>query len=200
MISGTGKYATYGCSRAFNRAVCSNRAKIKESHLEQKLFAQLHTAFNTPEVLDSLVGSLIQFQGELLAGTELAQRIQELETQLRNLIGELAQIGGSEALRAGIRQREEELKGLKALKSNRKELSPAEITKKVKRLFGTSRRFLKPIRFWLRPSWQSIQITSPCAPNLMGFIWLRGSGTCSALDLRHRMVAGAGFEPATFGL
>lgn len=132
VISGTGKYATYGCSRAFNRAVCSNRAKIKESHLEQKLFAQLHTAFNTPEVLDSLVESLIQFQGELLAGTELAQRIQELETQLRNLIGELAQIGGSEALRAGIRQREEELKGLKALKSNRKELSPAEITKKVK--------------------------------------------------------------------
>ena len=110
MISGTGKYTTYGCSRAFNRAVCSNRARIKEAHLEGRLFAQLHTAFNTPEVFDSLVESLIQFQVELLAGTESAQRIQEIETQLRNLIGEVAQIGGSQALRAGIREREEELR------------------------------------------------------------------------------------------
>jgi TolA-binding protein len=91
----------------------------------------LHTAFNTPEVFDSLVESFIQFQVELLAGTESAQRIQEIETQLRNLIGELAQIGGSQALRAGIREREEELRDLQALKSNRKELSPAEIAKKV---------------------------------------------------------------------
>jgi hypothetical protein len=70
VISGTGKYTTYGCSRAFNRSVCSNRAKIKESDLENKLFAQLQTAFNTPEVFDLLFGSLIQFQSELLASTE----------------------------------------------------------------------------------------------------------------------------------
>lgn len=132
MISGTGKYTTYGCSPAFNRSVCPNRAKIKESHLEKKLFAQLHTAFNTPEVFDSLIGSLIQFQAKLLAGTESAQRIGKLETQLRNLIEELAQIGGSKALRDGIREREEEPRGLQALKSSRKELSPAQIAKQVR--------------------------------------------------------------------
>ena len=112
VISGTGKYTTYGGSRAHNRNVCTNRAKVKEIYLEQKLFARLHDAFNTPEVFDLLVGSLTRFQEELLAGTETVRRVQELEAQLHNLIEELAQIGGSQALRSGIREREEELRGL----------------------------------------------------------------------------------------
>jgi hypothetical protein len=111
VISGTGKYTTYGCSRAFNRTACTNRARIKEGLLEELLFAQLQTAFNTPEVLNSIVGSLVEFQTEMLAGTETAQRMLQLGGQLQNLIGELAQLGGSPALRLAIREREAELKG-----------------------------------------------------------------------------------------
>jgi site-specific DNA recombinase len=200
VISGTGKYTTYGCSRAFNRAACSNRARVKEAHLEQKLFAQLHIAFNAPEVLDSLVASLSQFQGELLAGTESAERIRELEAQLHNLIGELAQIGGSQALRAGIREREKELRSLQALKSNHKELSPAEIGKKV-------REALKdiPALFKVDPLLAKAKLAEhldriAMYPQPDGTYLADGEWDLLGAGFAPQMVAGAGFEPATFGL
>ncbi|WP_375782567.1 recombinase family protein [Silvibacterium bohemicum] len=200
VISGTGKYTTYGCSRAFNRAVCSNRAKIKEAHLEGKLFAQLHTAFNTSEVFDSLVESLIQFQMELLAGTKSAKRIQEIETQLRNLIGELAQIGGSQALRAAIREREEELRGLQALKSNRKELSPAEIAKKVQEALQDIPALFKvdPLLAKAKLAEHLDRITMCPQPD--GTYLVEGEWDLLGAAFAPQMVAGVGFEPTTFGL
>jgi hypothetical protein len=180
--------------------VCSNRARIKESQLEKKLFAQLHTAFNTPEVFDSLIGSLIQFQGELLAGTESAQRIQDLETQLRNLIEDLAQIGDSKALRDGIREREEELKGLKALKSNRKEISPDEIAKKVQEALQDI-----PVLFKVDPLLAKAKLAEhldsiTMYPQPDGTYSVEGDWDLLSSEFAPQMVAGAGFEPATFGL
>jgi site-specific DNA recombinase len=200
VISGTGKYTTYGCSRAFNRAVCSNRARVKEEHLEQKLFAQLHTAFNTPEVFDSLVESLVQFQVELLAGTESVQRIHELETQLRNLIGELAQIGASPALRVGIREREEELRSLQALKSSRKELSSAEIAKKVREALQDIPALFKvdPLLAKAKLAEHLDRITMHPQPN--GTYLIEGEWNLLGAGFAPQMVAGVGFEPTTFGL
>jgi len=200
VISGTGKYTTYGCSRAFNRSVCSNRSRIKEAYLEQKLFSQLHVEFNTPQVLDSLVASLIQFQERLLAGTESAQRICELDVQLRNLIGELAQIGGSQALREGIRQREEELKNLKTLKSSRKELSPAEITNKVKDALQDIPALFKadPLLAKAKMAEHIDHITMHPQPD--GTYLVEGEWDLLGQGFAPQMVAGAGFEPATFGL
>ena len=186
--------------RAFNRSVCSNRAKIKESQLEMKLFAQLHTAFNTLTVFDSLIGSLIHFQGELLAGTESAQRILDLQTQLRNLIEELAQIGGSNALREGIREREEELKGLQALKSNRKELSPDEIAKKVREALQDIPALFKvdPLLAKAKLAEHLERITMCPQPD--GTYSVEGEWDLLGAGFAPQMVAGAGFEPATFGL
>jgi site-specific DNA recombinase len=200
VISGTGKYTTYGCSRAFNRAMCSNRAKIKEAHLEQKLFAQLHSAFNTPEVFDSLVKSLTQFQMELLAGTESAQRIQEIETQLRNLIGELAQIGGSQALRAGIREREEDLKGLQDAKRIRREIPPAEISKKVREALQDIPALFKvdPLLAKAKLAEHLDRITMN--PQLDGTYLIEGDWDLLGAHFAPQMVAGVGFEPTTFGL
>jgi site-specific DNA recombinase len=200
VISGTGKYTTYGCSRSFNRAVCPNRAKIKEIHLEQKLFAQLHVAFNKPEVIDSLVESLVHFQVELLAGSESAQRIEGLEAQLRNLIGELAQIGGSQALREGIRDREEELKGLQRLKNNRKELSPTEIARKVRDALENV-----PALFKLDPLVAKAKLAEhlDCItmyPQPDGTYMAEGNWDLLGAHFAPQMVAGVGFEPTTFGL
>ena len=187
-------------TRAFNRAACSNRAKIKEAHLEQKLFAQLHTAFNTPEVFDFLVESLIQFQVELLAGIESAQRIKELEAQLQNLIGELAQIGGSPALRAGIREREEELRGLQVLKNNRKELSHAEIAKKVREALQDIPALFKvdPLLAKAKLAEHLDRITMYLQSD--GSYLAEGKWDLLGAGFAPQMVAGAGFEPATFGL
>ncbi len=200
VISGTGKYTTYGCTRAFNRAMCSNHAKIKEAFLEEKLFAQLRSAFSTPEVLDSLVKSLIRFQTELLAGTESVQRVAEIETQLRNLIGELAQIGGSQALRAGIREREEELKNLRAIKSNRKEFSPAEIKREVQEALQDLPALFKvdPLLAKAKLAEHLERITM--IPQRDGSYLVEGDWDLLGANFAPQMVAGVGFEPTTFGL
>ena len=200
VVSGTGKYTTYGCSRAFNRGACSNRTKIKESELEVKLFAQLQDAFQASEVFESLVSSLVRFQAEMLASTETGQRIEVLEGEIRNLVGELAQLGGSQFLREAIRQRETELQGLKAAVGNQKELSSAQIAAEVRSALQDIPTLFKadPDRAKTKLGEHVERITMVPQPD--GTYAVEGEWDLLGAGFAPQMVAGAGFEPATFGL
>ena len=136
----------------------------------------------------------------MLAGTETARRVQELEAQLHNLIEELAQIGGSQALRSGIREREEELRGLRALKNNRKELTPAEITKKVREALQDIPALFKvePLLAKAKLAEHLDRITMYPQPD--GTYKAEGEWDLLGTGFAPQMVAGVGFEPTTFGL
>jgi hypothetical protein len=68
VISGTGEYATYGCSLAFNRSACTNRVRIRVARIEEMLFRKLQDSFQTPEVIESLVESLVAIQRKQQTG------------------------------------------------------------------------------------------------------------------------------------
>ncbi len=200
IISGTGKYPRYGCSLAHTRGACSNRARIKESDLEKILFEQLQREFNNPAVVDSLVDELVQYQRESLNRNSAAERIRTIEGELRNLVANLAQLGLSEAVRDGILQREAELRELRSLVSSKRELSRSEITAEVVSALESI-----PVLFRKNPLLAKAKLAEhveriTMTPQPDNSYTVEGSWDLLGAQFAPQMVAGAGFEPATFGL
>ena len=200
VISGTGKYATYGCSHAFNRGACSNRARIRVARIEEMLFRRLQEAFQTPEVIDSLVDALLSIQKKQRIGMEIPKRIKELEAQIENLVGAIAQVGNSETLTDGIRRRESELRELRVQQKEQKVLTPDDIRAMVRSALEDIPALLHkdPLRAKAKLAEHVDLITMKPQPDdsyvVEGEWDLLGNRTAP------EMVAGAGFEPATFGL
>ncbi len=120
--------------------------------------------------------------------------------QIENLVGAIAQVGSSETMLNGIRNRESELRNLRIQQKDQKVLTLDDIRAMVRNALADIPALLRKdpqrAKAKLAEHVESI-IMKPQPDNTYiaeGEWDLLGSRTAP------QMVAGAGFEPATFGL
>ena len=220
---GPGRHSRYGCPQNFYRGACSNDLKERRDRLETRLLADLQQEVLRPEVIDFTVE---EFEQQLQArltdiGGDLARkrgRKAELEQQLGRLIDAVAQSGGSSALLGAISERERELQeiteqvlatGPRSLEAELAEirgfvkdqisdiravlgrdvsLARLELSKHVREIKMQPRQVGQHRFYQAEGEWNLLGGLPETGPNGQPSGW------------RVRMVAGAGFEPATFGL
>ncbi len=218
---GKGRHPRYGCPRNFYRGTCSNDLRERQDRLEARLLEGLQEAVLKPEAIDY---TLNQFEKELTSQLRamsgkmdaVRKRKAELETELRRLTAAVAESGHSAFLLEAITERERELRNL-----TERTLSgePGSVRASVDEL----RRFvhcrLADVRKLLCGDTAlarqelALHVDSitlkPSETNGRRYYVATGNWSLiekevgpqdEAAPLQVRMVAGAGFEPATFGL
>ena len=223
IVSGSGKrnLPRYGCPRHFNRGTCTNSLTERQDRLESSLLEGLQQAVLQPDVADYV---LAQF------GRELGRRLQELsmqmdglrrqkselETELRHLTAAVAECGHSASLLEAIAERESKLRTitdrLLAGESGSIQSSLDDFGK-----FVHAR--LKNVRELLYSDVERARIELSCHVDRIIMRPQEGAGSrhyvatgeWNLIGREFRpsddealapveLVAGAGFEPATFGL
>ena len=216
-----GRYPRYGCPNAFNRGTCTNRLTERRDQLEQRLLSELQREVLKPEVIDYAVSEFERQLTRALQGmagrtAQMSARKAQLETEIGRLVNAVAEQGHSSFMLSAIAEREaevrdiseqllaggkgsiqqdiqgirryvtEQLSNLRSLLYQDVPLAKAELSKHVEH-----------IRMDTDPTGQFYTVSGEW--NLLGgFQTFRDPRPSQ--NARIRMVAGAGFEPATFGL
>ena len=223
IVTGRGKngHHRYGCPRNFNRGACTNGLKERADVLEERLFSELQNAVLRPEAVDHAIQEFERQLQSSLAGLDnkigrMRQRAEQVQQELGNLIALAAKCGHSPALIEGVNQREQELKEI-----SRQLLGsePNSVSTEIGRIrqfatgrLGDIRQILKidvqkakaelekhvsEIRMVPQVQGKTGHYVAEGEWNLLGGY---GEDAGNPANKRIRMVAGAGFEPATFGL
>ena len=220
---GPGRRPKYGCPQNFYRHACENSLKERQDRLEERILAELqdnvlqHTVINfaLEEFARQLKAQWSDLSGDLARSRE---RKSQLELELRRLAEAVAHQGGSGFLLEAMAERERELRQitdcLLAEGPGSVEAELSEIRQFVTTRLADIRTLLakdvslarielakhiKEIR--MKPTEMGAErfYLAEGEWNLLG--GFPGTGpTRQPSDWRVRMVAGAGFEPATFGL
>ena len=220
---GPGRKPKYGCPQNFYRGACPNDLKENQDRIEERLLAELQNRVLTPKVIDFVLEEFgRQLNLKLLDLSDGFSRIQErrtqLETEVRRLVDAVAQNGASKFLLDAIGGRERALReissqglfdGQQSVDAELAEIRGyvttrlADIRTLLTKNISLARlelaKHVREIR--MRPSTVGAErfYVAEGEWNLLGS--LPGTGpTRQPSDWRVRMVAGAGFEPATFGL
>jgi site-specific DNA recombinase len=220
---GPGRHSRYGCPQNSYRGACSNDLKERQDWIEGRLLADLQEEVLRPEVVDFVIEEFSkQLQARLLSlSGDLAskrERKTQLEQELARLADAVAQSGGSASLLAAISQREREHQEITeqvlATGPRSVETELAEIRGFVKdqisdiravlgRDAGRARlelaKHVREIKMQPRQVGQHRFYQAEGEWNLLGGLPETGPNGQQS-GWRVRMVAGAGFEPATFGL
>jgi site-specific DNA recombinase len=224
--SGRGQYPKYGCPQNYYRGACSNNLRERQDWLEAELLNDLQQEVLKPEAVEFAVQ---EFDRQLRAAlgnlsddlAAMRERKQQVEAELGRLTEAVAAAGHSPALLRSIAQREEELRviterllsegpgsvewrieeirqfvasrmaDLQRLLRERDDVQRArlELAKHIGQGIRMTPRERAGVRYYAAEGeW-----------NLLGGMqeWDR---TRRPPDQRVRMVAGARFELATFGL
>jgi len=114
---GNGGHPSYGCPQNFYRGACANRLKERADWLEDRLLSELQRAVIQPDAVDYAIQ---EFERQLAASlselssqtSRMRQRSEQIQQELRNLVGTVATCGPSPALVEAINEREQELQGI----------------------------------------------------------------------------------------
>jgi hypothetical protein len=199
IVSGGKKGARYGCPQHWNRKACSNGVTVRHEELERLLFQELQTAVLGPDSIEYLVSKIVHVQARQKVTTEREHRLQDLQAEIERIVAAIVAIGHSEALVATLREHEAELRELSAIQETSHELSAEEIRNHiysaVSDIPGLLAKAPQLAKTKLAQHMDSIRLLpQPDGTYLAEGEWdlLGNRGPV--------MVAGAGFEPATFGL
>jgi DNA invertase Pin-like site-specific DNA recombinase len=199
IVSGGKKGARYGCPQHWNRKACSNGITVPHEQLERLVFQELQAAVLSPDSIEYVVSKIVNVQGRKKAATERERRVKELEGEIQRTVAAIAAIGHSEALAKGLKEREAELRELSAIQETSHELSAEEIrdhiSNAVRDIPALLAKAPELAKTKLAQHIDSIRlIPQPDGTYIAEGEWdlLGNRGPV--------MVAGAGFEPATFGL
>jgi site-specific DNA recombinase len=113
-----GRHPKYGCSQHHYRGACANAVLVRRDFLEETLLSGLQEQVLRREVIEYAMG---EFGRQVRAGlsqmhaarTEQKRRKEQLESQLARLIATAAEAGPSASLIQAIRDRETELRQLR---------------------------------------------------------------------------------------
>ncbi len=219
------QYRKYGCSQHWYRGACSNNLLERQEWLEKRLLADLQAEVLRPEAVDYTIAqfgeqlkvALGKLSGEL---SDMRDRKQKVEVELRRLTETAAQTGPSAFLVQAINQREQELRQItdKLLASGPESVDArlgeirlfvANRLRDIRQLLSNT-EFADPteIRAELRKHVSEIRLT-PHEGHPRGHYVAEGRWDLLGRDegpahnsapVSIRMVAGGGFEPPTFGL
>jgi hypothetical protein len=218
--SSYGHYPQYGCSQHFNRGACSNAVLIRRDWIEERLLDELQNQVLKPEAIDYVLnefGSHLKEAFSKLTNqmAQMRERRQKLEGELKRLAETAAETGPSAFLVAAIHEREQQLREitdqLLAGGSGSVDAHMSEIRNFITRRLGDLRTLLarKPVeaRSELLNHVSEIRMIPQSGDGKPHYVaegsWhLLGieSDSSEGAFTQIRMVAGAGFEPATFGL
>ncbi len=200
IVSGGAAGARYGCPQHWNRRACRNNLTIQHRAIEAALFAELQNAVLDPAAIDYLVDQVLKGQKDQQSRQDHHHEIKDIDTQIDHIISAIKAVGHSEEL----------LKSLKALESRKREISIANRDHAHQRTASEIReRVVGAIQNLPDLLTKSPQAAKAKLSEHVDSIRLLpqpdgtyiAEGEWDLLGIRGPdMVAGAGFEPATFGL
>jgi DNA invertase Pin-like site-specific DNA recombinase len=224
IVSGYGSYGhqpKYGCSQHFNRGTCPNAVTVRRDWLEERLLDELQNHVLKSETVDYVLDEFGNHVRNAFASltnqlAQMRQRKEKLEGELRRLATTAAETGPSAFLVEAIHEREKELREiterLLAGGVDSVDAQLSEIRSLVTQRLADLRTLLAgdpvPARVELLKHVSEIRMVPQTGPGKPHYVaegnWnLLGNQELSAGDTtarQIRVVAGAGFEPATFGL
>ena len=214
------RYGVYRCGFAKTKgpAVCTHGTGYRQERLEGAVVAKFREAMTAPMIgtLARMVNAQLEavFQGHDARTAELAREIERLEGQANHLVRFLATGGDSPAVRAELRAIETTLAGLRAEWASIEKatalppprIHPAWVTTKLERLDALLRRDPLRAKVEILKHLDGDLVIVP-RPSTTGERRAEISGRAKSDSLLRdqeavclQVVAGAGFEPATFGL
>jgi site-specific DNA recombinase len=199
IVSGGAHGARYGCPQHWNRKACSNRITVRSRDVEARLLAGLQDEVLSDQIIDTIVEKALQAVRKKDATTQREARIRELEGEIKRLVSAISKIEDSDAMLGALKDREAELRELKAAKASGTELTEEGIRSSVRKALSDIPSLLKKAPKQAKAKLSEHLKTIDMIPQSDGSYV--ASGEWDLLGVRGPvMVAGAGFEPATFGL
>ena len=200
---------SYACSGYVNGRVCSNNIRCKRSVLEDKLTAKIRSDLLQPATIEELRQRIAR---ALRKPNPARGRRQQLEREVANIVEAIGKGLLSPALSARLQAAERELEGLQDVdrvvdaREVMARIAPAveAYRRRVDELPETVKRAPDVARKVIADGVGSIVVEPRQDASGKGF-WVAKMGLelqplLAAGDLPIDVVAGAGFEPATFGL
>jgi site-specific DNA recombinase len=226
IISGydsSGHHPRYGCSQHFNRGACSNSLTVRRDWIEGRLLDELQNYVLQRDAVEYVLeefGNHIKGAFATLSNqmAKMRERKQKLEGELRRLAATAAETGPSAFLVEAISEREKQLRDISdqllAGGASSVDAHLSDIRNFIMGKMGDLRALLAgdpaPARKELLKHVSEIRMMPQVGDGKGHYVakgeWkLLGNeqDAMSALrsaDREIRVVAGAGFEPATFGL
>ena len=215
-----GHYPRYGCSQHFNRGTCSNSVTVRKDWIEEQLLDELQNKVLQPDAIGYVMDEFGNHVRSAFANltnqlAQMRERKQKLEGELRRLAATAAETGPSAFLIEAIHEREQQLRDitdqLLAQGDDSVESHLADIRNFILERMMNLRALLAgdpgPARKELLNHVSEIRMM-PQAVNGKSHYVAEGSwhllgnerDGSEAIPTQIRVVAGAGFEPATFGL
>ncbi|MCP5328577.1 MAG: recombinase zinc beta ribbon domain-containing protein [Sinobacteraceae bacterium] len=204
----------YQCSSHVNGGACSNRLSVRRSLVETKVIDTVQADLTDPEFIAEFERSLRRAASKPKAPADNRQRIGQLRKEVQNLTDAIAKglLRKSPALAARLVEAaeaaEEELQRLEAATQPPKVRTLAPNVREV--CLGIVRRLQATIQNQ-DPDRARAALMDAIGPQIVldpdqsgRFLWadfgLEPTPLRAAVGESEIMVAGAGFEPATFGL
>ena len=199
IVSGGGRGARYGCPQHFNRKACSNEVTMRHEALENALLNGLQTEVLEPQAVDYLVTKLFKAQQQERASNQTELRVRQLRAEVDRTVAAITAMGHSDALIASLRGKEAELRELSTAQQTGQVLSAEEIRRFISNAVQDIPKLLakspKLAKAKLAEHIETIRLHPQSEGRSLA------EGEWDLLGNRGPvMVAGAGFEPATFGL
>lgn len=199
IVSGGGKGARYGCPQHWNRKACSNRITVRSKDVEARLLAGLQDEVLSDHVVDTVVERALQAIRKKDATSQGEARIRELDGEIKKLVSAILKVEDSDNLLNALKEREAERRELKAAKASGTQLTEEGIRSSVREalsdIAGLLKKAPEQAKAKLSEHLKEIQMIPQANGSYLA------AGEWDLLGVRGPvMVAGAGFEPATFGL
>ena len=220
--SSYGHYPKYGCSQHFNRGACSNAVTVRRDWIEERLLDELQNQVLKREAIEYVLDEFGAHVKDAFANlsnqlAQMRERKQKLEGELRRLAATAAETGPSAFLVEAIHEREQQLRDitdqLLAGGADSVDTNLSDIRSFIMQKMGDIRTLLAgdpaPARKELQKHVSEIRMIPQAGDGMPHYVaegrWnLLGSGkdplAGDTTARQIRVVAGAGFEPATFGL
>ena len=197
----------YSCASWLNGKACSNKIGVRRDLVERLLLAEIKAGLASPVIVEHVRQELTR-RLRRKAPTVDKVRVQELEQEVGNLVDAIASgaLRSSPAIAARLAAAESELERLNASAPDN---GPAVallprldelFLQRVRELERTAERDPVRARQALLESIDTPIALHPVDGVLEAEIGVRPPLAVAAGHRQESMVAGAGFEPATFGL
>ena len=206
----------YGCNNYRDRGetACTNNATVARDVVDRRLLAEVRGELETPTAMRELrtvvKEELAERQRASRAGLASAsERLDEVNADIMRLVDAIAKVGVSEALATRLKKAEEESRRLMVQVAQEAGPSAAEIASEIEARY---RRALTQLQEVLQSG--DVDRTRPVLAEMLGPVtivrddegtWAQMAKPADRLLLQAmggslKVVAGAGFEPTTFGL
>jgi site-specific DNA recombinase len=196
---GKGHLKRYGCPQHWNRHACANKFTIRQEDLEADFFSKLQDEVLTQDAIKLTADIIMKEQKRKASKSDHEKKIQQLKNEQANLVAAIAKIGHSDSLISALHGNEAELRKLSVVASDSHQLTHAQILASVKENFRSLPTLLKEAPECAKTKLVGYIDKIKMIPQTDGTYVAEGKWDILG-GWGPVMVAGAGFEPATFGL